>query len=476
MKALDLTELALRNLRESVLRNSLTTVGISVGVASLVAMLSLGIGLQQLANRRLVKSGLFDTVVVTSRRDLRNFGDDDQSNKPSPAESPVLDEATRLKIADLPNVIEAYPDIRFITSLTYDDKPHLTMVAGIPQSAKLNEAFESLQGSFFSSDEASEAILQKSFAAELLGKTPKAGTDEPPIAELSKPLVGRELIMRYAERIPVPAPGTQAAPGSPPEQPAQGGTSASPTESTTYSIRSKEIKLRVVGVTDLDPESMRGALRARVMLPLKLVQSLHVAQPAAMRDTTQAASGAATYSAISVKVRNPARMQTVEDAIKKMGYNTFSMLDATRSLRRFFAVLDMFLGIFGSLALAVASIGIVNTLVMAILERRREIGIMKAIGASDEDVQRLFFAEACVMGAFGGVFGVALGWTIGRVINVATNIYLKRQGLQPEQIWFVPWWLVGGAIAFAIIVSLFSGLYPARRAARLDPVQALRYE
>ena len=74
MKLPDLAELAVRNLRESILRNSLTTIGISVGVASLVAMLSLGIGLQQLASRRLMKSGLFDTVVVTSRRDLRNFG------------------------------------------------------------------------------------------------------------------------------------------------------------------------------------------------------------------------------------------------------------------------------------------------------------------------------------------------------------------------------------------------------------------
>jgi putative ABC transport system permease protein len=471
MKAYDLAELAMRNLRESVLRNSLTTVGISVGVASLVAMLSLGIGLQQMATRRLVKSGLFDTVVVTSRRELRNFGDDDESNKPNPVESPSLDEPARLKIAALPDVVEANPDLRFITSLTYDDKPHLTMVAGIPPSAKSNEAFDSLQGSFFSSEEAPEAVLQKSFAAELLGKTPKPGADEAPVAELAKPLIGKELTMRYAERTAVAGPSSSAESGK------QGDTSQpAASDSATYSIHSKEIKLQIVGVTDLDPESMRGALRARVMLPLKLVESLHIAQPGSARDTTVAASTAPTYMSLSVRVKNPVRVQAVEDGIKKMGFNTFSMLDATRSLRRFFAVLDLFLGIFGSLALAVASIGIVNTLVMAILERRREIGIMKAIGASDEDVQRLFFAEACVMGALGGVLGVALGWTIGRVINVATNFYLKKQGLQPEQIWFVPWWLVGGAIVFAIIVSLISGLYPARRAARLDPVQALRYE
>jgi len=101
---------------------------------------------------------------------------------------------------------------------------------------------------------------------------------------------------------------------------------------------------------------------------------------------------------------------------------------------------------------------------------------MKAIGASDTDVMRIFFAEAGAMGFLGGAAGVALGWMIGRLINLGTNLYLERQGLPAEQLWFVPWWLVGGAIAFAFLVSLLSGWYPAARAARLDPVQALRYE
>ena len=123
-----------------------------------------------------------------------------------------------------------------------------------------------------------------------------------------------------------------------------------------------------------------------------------------------------------------------------------------------------------------ASIGIVNTLVMAILERRREIGIMKAIGASDRDVKMLFFAEASAMGLLGGVVGVALGWAIGRVIDAGTNVWLRSQSFPPDHFWVVPWWLVGFAILFSLIVSFLSGLYPAARAARLDPVQALRYE
>lgn len=457
MKLYDVAELAVRNLRESLLRNSLTSIGISVGVASLVAMLALGIGLQQLADRRLEKSGLFDTVIVTSRREFRNFSREQEQKGPPPAESPSLDEPARQRIEQLPNVLEAYPDIRFVTELRYQEKPHLTMVAALPFSAKNNDAFDGMAGSFFSSAMAPEVILQKSFAEQLLGR---AGTDNEnlKVGDLAEPLLGKQLIMRYAERTAAPS------------------QSRGDAEGMAYSVVSRTQTLKIVGICDLDPDSLRQQARARVFLPLQFAESLHVMQPSDLRDTTNVLNGKPTYTTVEVRVKSPQLVQPVEESIKKMGFNTFSIVDATKNLRRFFAVLDLFLGIFGSLALAVASIGIVNTLVMAILERRREIGIMKAIGASDTDVKGLFFAEAGMMGVFGGAVGVALGWTIGRVINLGANLYLKKQNFPPEQIWFVPWWLVIGAIAFAIVVSLLSGLYPASRAARLDPIRALRYE
>jgi ABC-type lipoprotein release transport system permease subunit len=305
---------------------------------------------------------------------------------------------------------------------------------------------------------------------ELLGKTPPPGQeDDVPVNDIAKPLLGQELTMRYAQRVTAPAENA-AAKSSTSDNFAQSDSDSS------YSVVSREQKLKIVGVSDLDPDSMRGAARARVFLPLKLAQDLRVMQPSDVRDSMRGFNKQPSYSTISVRVKNPKQVEAVEQAIKKLGFNTFSILDATRSLRQFFAVLDLFLGIFGSLALAVASIGIVNTLVMAILERRREIGIMKAIGASDGDVRKLFFAEAGAMGLLGGFVGVALGWAIGHIINLGTNIYLKRQALPPEKFWTVPWWLVGAAIVFAFVVSLVSGLYPAARAARLDPVQALRYE
>jgi len=490
VKAHDLIELAGRNLREALLRNSLTTLGISVGVASLVAMLSLGVGLQQMANKRLAKSGLFDTIIVTSRRDMRNFNRAAANSGPPPAESRPLDENARLEIERLPNVLEATPDIRFITEFRYDGKPHLTMVAGLPQSAKGMDAFDSMEGKFFSSTTANEAILQKEFADELLGASGRPNQPSSITLDQTKTLIGKDLTLRYGERTAMPergsaiskplaSGGAMSRPPAPAQNPARNSDSAAQARSGPaegYSVLARETTVRIVGITDQDPDGMRGQARARVFIPLQFVENLHVMLPTDLRDSTRSLSPVQTYSTLSVRSRNTNQIQVIQDAIKKMGFNTFSLLDATRSLRRFFAVLDIFLGIFGSLALSVSSIGIVNTLVMAIMERRREIGIMKAIGASDGDVKKLFFAEAAVMGLLGGVLGVAMGWGIGRVINFGTDVYLHSQDLPSENIWSVPWWLVLGAIGFSITVSMLSGLYPAARAAKLDPVKALRYE
>ncbi len=453
MKLYDAVELAARNLRESMLRNSLTTLGISVGVASLVAMLSLGIGLQQLASRRLQRAGLFDTVVVSSRRDLRSFNREQETEGPAPAQSPELDENARTSVAALPEVIEAYPDLRFIAELRFEDKPHLTMIAGLPLSSKNSDGFEGMQGNFFSAENAHEVVLQKMFAAELLAKSAH-NPDEINVTEVAAPLLGKQLVLRYAER-----------------EIGSGGA-----DSASYSVISRELPLTIVGVSDLDPDSMRGNFRARLFIPQKLMEGMHAMQAYESRDSTHATSNEPVYNTLVARVSGAGKVDSVEQGIKKLGFNTFSILDATKSLRRFFAILDLFLGIFGSLALTVASIGIINTLVMAILERRREIGIMKAVGASDADVRGLFFAEAGAMGVLGGVLGVLLGWIIGRAINFGTNIYLVRQGFSREDIWTVPLWLIGAALGFSFVISLLSGLYPASRAAKLDPVQALRYE
>jgi len=456
MKPRDLSDLALRNLREAVLRNSLTTLGVAVGVASLVAMLSLGVGLQQLAAKRLSQSGLFDSVFVTSRMNLRNMG---RNASPSPADKPprLLDEDARQEISRLPNVVEVYPQVRFFSEIRYDGKPFATMVAGMPESSKSSGAFDGMQGTFFSSPAAYETILQSEFAKDLSPQTSS--------------LIGKELVLRYAER--------QSLPANPTDSSAPSSTNSSSSESLPggFSVVPKEMRLRIIGVVDTEPAAGFGGYgNGRLLIPLQVAMTLRAAQINDLRDIVRGTSSAPTFASLTVRAKGPAYVEALEASIKDMGFGAFSLLDASKSLRIFFSVFDLLLGIFGSLALAVATLGIINTLVMAILERRREIGILKALGAADGDVKQLFFVEAGVMGLLGGILGAFLGWLIGRALTFGTNVYLHRQNLPGVDISSVPWWLVLGAISFAIIVSLAAGLYPASRAARLNPVEALRYE
>jgi putative ABC transport system permease protein len=460
MKARDLAELALRNLREALLRNALTTLGVAVGVASLVAMLSLGVGLQNLASQRLTRSGLFDAVFVTAR----SFGDrgglsregssrenSDSRQNPEPQELKLLDEDTRQAFARLPNVTEVYPQIRFVADARYGETKRQTMVLALPDSSRRSGAFDAMKGTFFSSSAAQEAILQMDFAKEL-NPQPES-------------LIGKELTLRYMER----------------------STSASDAElmnaltgsdnSGAISVLPRIKKFRIIGITDSDPSAGLGGFGgARVFLPLQVAEGLHVAQPGDFRTMLASESGKPSYMALTVRTKSPNDVPKVEDAIKKMGYSAFSLMDAARSLRLVFAVFDLFLGLFGSLALTVASLGIINTLVMAILERRREIGILKALGASDKDVKSLFFAEAAAMGFFGGILGVTFGWLIGQALTLGASLYLRSRDLPGVSVSHVPWWLGLSAVAFAVVVSLAAGLYPAARAAKLNPVEALRYE
>jgi len=460
MKARDLTELAGRNLREALLRNSLTTLGIAVGVASLVAMLSLGVGLQQLASKRLSRSGLFDAVFVSSRAN-RGFG---RPTRPDPATATpakVLDPEARRKIAGLPDVVEVYPEIRFPTEIQFEGKPYPTAVAGIPSSAKTDGAFEGMKGVFFSGLDVDEAILQIEFAKDLSTQPDS--------------LIGKELKLRYAERQPLP-PEPSAAKG----KPNPNGSSPQAEErdlSPGFSIVPREKTFRIVGIVETEPATGFGGFgRGRLLIPLQVAETLRIAQANDLREILRGTASKPSYDSLTVRVKGPSQVKSVEDAIQAMGFTTFSLLDATKSLRQVFAVFDLLLGIFGSLALAVASLGIINTLVMAILERRREIGILKALGAADRDIRRLFFAEAGVMGLVGGILGVALGWLIGSALTFGTNVYLRRQELPPIDLSSIPWWMVAGAIGFSIAVSLAAGIYPASRAAKLNPVEALRYE
>jgi ABC-type antimicrobial peptide transport system permease subunit len=331
----------------------------------------------------------------------------------------------------------------------------VTAAASFPPSARATGIFDSVQGSFFSDTNAAEAILHQDLAKQI--------ADELKIDP--KDLIGREITLRYPQRKDVPMQANQSITDM----------AANGEFGYGFTIEPAERKVKVVGLVTGEQAGPGGLGGVRVMLPLGFVEQMNTVQGTDIRGIVTS-PGQQTYSSLTMLIDDPKYVPAVEDAVKAMDLGAFSLFDAAHKLQQFFAVLDTFLGLFGSLALAVASLGIINTLVMAILERRREIGVLKALGAADRDVRQLFFAEAGVMGLVGGLSGVFLGWGIGRLINVAANIYLSQQNIPPQKLWSVPLWLVGAAIAFSIVVSLAAGLYPAARAAKLDPVKALRYE
>ena len=463
----DTLDLALRNLGEAKLRTSLTTLGVSIGIASLAGMVSLGVGLQDQFVSRFTKSGLFDTISVTAGQDLPGglarmafagrggFGARrraERAAKASPETAPLrsdLNDDTVNELTSMANVREVYPSIRVPVQAKFGDESEGTFAAGVPMSAKGEGSFQSIAyGRFLSSDTAAECLLSLDMAKRIDDTNPSS-------------LIGKDLTLAHG------ALGGGAAPA----QPVPGGMPSANASRVDASYK-------IVGIIERETGPFAGpAAVSGVMIPLGRAREILFAT----RALTQALApdrvvASAPYNQLIVKVRHPQNVQDVEEQIRKRGFSAFSLNDALQGAKRAFILLDIVLSLIGSIALAVSSLGIVNTMVMSILERTREIGIMKAIGGSDGDIRKIFLIEASAIGFLGGVSGVILGFIVGRVVNFGANVYIQNQGGTPGNLFSLPFWLIGGAIGFSIGISLIAGSYPAARAARLDPIRALRHD
>ncbi|MBV9960185.1 MAG: FtsX-like permease family protein, partial [Acidobacteria bacterium] len=183
------------------------------------------------------------------------------------------------------------------------------------------------------------------------------------------------------------------------------------------------------------------------------------------------------YGSAVVRVSDPVALTEVRKRITELGFGSFSIMDQLEQLRLVFLIINSALGLLGGISLLVASFGIANTMIMSILERTREIGIMKAIGAEDREIKLIFFIEASVIGLLGGVVGCLVAWGIDAAANrLAYRFILKPQGASYVDFFALPAYLWLGAIVFAVLISIIAALYPAARAARIDPVRALRHD
>lgn len=174
------------------------------------------------------------------------------------------------------------------------------------------------------------------------------------------------------------------------------------------------------------------------------------------------------YESIMVKCESIDHVKPVKTAIEDMGYGTYSLQDAVEMAQESTQRVQYLLGAIGGVALLVAAIGIMNTMMMSIFERTKEIGILKVLGCRMANIAELFLAEAAFIGLFGG----ALGLGVSYLISVLLNRVLVGVGMTSV----IPAYLAIGAVGFSIVVALLAGLYPAVRAMKLSPLAAIRNE
>jgi len=186
--------------------------------------------------------------------------------------------------------------------------------------------------------------------------------------------------------------------------------------------------------------------------------------------------GITNFSQVKVVVKDQNELSKARRQIESMGYITRSVADTVAQINSLFATARTVLMLLGMVALAVAALGMFNTLTVSLLERTREVGLMKAMGMKSSEVQELFLTESMIMGFFGGIMGIILGWILGKIIGIILSFFAIFKGVGFVDISYIPLPFILVIVFLSLLVGLITGIYPARRATRISALNALRYE
>lgn len=182
------------------------------------------------------------------------------------------------------------------------------------------------------------------------------------------------------------------------------------------------------------------------------------------------------FSQVKVIASSQNELQSVRSSIEAMGYGTVSVVDTVAQIDNLFGSFRLLLGIIGLVALSVAALGMFNTLTVSLLERTREVGLLKAMGMKTEEVRELFLTESMIMGFYGGVLGLIIGIGLGKLLSIALSSIAIARGVGFVDVSAVPFSFVLVIVLLAIVVGIITGYFPARRATKISALNALRYE
>jgi ABC-type lipoprotein export system ATPase subunit len=424
----DLYRTAIDNLRRRPIRNFLTAAGVLIGIITLVAMVSFGVGVQNEVNRNFQAIGLENVFISPTFPENEEVFDPFGITQPEQPITPHIAEQFRqmttvqsvTPILNLPSNIEI--------SLTHGDISapiRLSGGFGSEQRGPGGPDFltppEMLAGSPLGEGDTEGLVLPDGLAAEFI-----EGTD-----------------LDYADLI---------------------------NETATLTVRlprgeTKEFTTTIEGVR----QTQGGR-----SVDLGITERTAIKAWWYGRPDTLSTDG---YDMLIVRAVDENAISPLVESASEMNLEAQSLGAILELANRVLTILQVLLGSVGALALLVATLGVANTMMMAIYERTREIGILKAIGATNQEVRRMFTADAVLLGLIGGFVGVILGTLLGRLVDWAGHQYLASEGVTGiGQMSIVPPWLAIGALIFAGFIGIIGGIYPATRAARLDPVDALRHE
>jgi len=421
----DLLSTALGNLRRRPVRNILTSAGVVIGIITLVAMVSFGVGVQAEVNRNFQALGLENIFVSPTFPEEESAFDPFGFSEPTEPLTPDVvsqframpEVASVSPVLDLPSNMEV--SLEF-AGLTTPVRLASGFAHGPPGMGTLTEP-EILAGNSLGEGDTQGMVILTSLADALISESGSEYND----------LIGQEVILTV--RLP------------------RGET--------------KEFITTIRGVEDSNTfQTANLGLKERTE-----IKAWWYGRP----DTLNTDG----YDMLVVRAIDDDAVPIVLGMAEELGLQAQSLGAVLEIANRILAVMQALLGSVGTLALLVATLGVANTMMMAIYERTREIGVLKALGARNKEIRRMFTADAVLLGFIGGVAGLILGTLLGRLVDRIGHIYLAREGVTGiGQMSIVPPWLAIGALIFAAFIGVLGGFYPAARAARLDPVESLKHE
>ena len=483
MKFIDSFRIVWRNLWRMKLRTALTSVGVMIGTAAIVAMIALSLGLKANAVKSLESWGNLteldvepafyipeeDRVIPDDERKKLNMAavQELKAVKGVAAVMPIkrIRGESKLKVGRREGYIELVGvDVRESAAYRKDEIEKGTYLTGAPQEVVV---------SYYVPREMRDVEKEKREARMRNANKSGGGGGEVYFSRRGGGGGGEE----------GPAPFDMV------------GKPATITLTREYRIddelklEKKDVRVRVVGQLQKSENFRYGSA---VYAPLSLVKEmndwLNRSRGEEFGDTSSRRSrdknqDEFVFDEITVKVESREMVESGVSDLKKLGYEVWSPARELEQINKFFFVIQMILGGIAAISLLVASIGIVNTMIMSILERTKEIGIMKVIGATVYNIRWLFLMESGFIGLIGGMTGLGLAWGAVELVNyfgkaggLMDSLGFGGGGEEMTTLAVIPTWLALFAIGFAFIIGLLAGIFPAIRASRLSALQAIRSE